>query len=146
MLNEAQNISTGVPIQIHDGHDGHVHHEAPCCSLFGLYFNAWNVPNGFVFQIWEKGHFLQHGTYWFLSRFGYKSKTKICEILKRSVHIITEIAKNSCLHIILNLRSRHFMNDSCATSTALQFDLIMVNTIIPARASHTTITLVVPDD
>ncbi len=31
MLNEVQNISTGVPIQLHDGH---VHHEAPCCSLF----------------------------------------------------------------------------------------------------------------
>ncbi len=30
MRNEAQNISTGVPIQLHDGH---VHHEAPRCSL-----------------------------------------------------------------------------------------------------------------
>ncbi len=88
MLNDAQNISTGVPIQLHDGH---VHHEAPRCVPFLVYISMPEMFQMDSFSDLRKRALFQHGTYWFLSGFGYKIKTRICEILKRSVLIISEI-------------------------------------------------------
>ncbi len=53
MRNEAQNISTGVPIQLHDGH---VHHEAPCCSLL-VYISMPEMFQMESFSDLRKGHF-----------------------------------------------------------------------------------------